>query len=388
MGGSVITPLPMPTVLGAERAGSAPLVDTYGRVHRDLRISLTDRCSLRCTYCMPEQNMEWLARESVLSTDEIERVARVAASAGISTFRLTGGEPLLRRDLVDVVRRLSALRVGAGERAGERATVAMTTNGIGLPRVLDALVDAGLSRLNISLDTLHADRFRELTRRDRFDDVLAGIAAAAASPLRPLKLNTVAMRGVNDDEIADLTAFALANGAELRFIEQMPLDSGHTWDRERMVTREEILEALAQRWELEAVPGRGGAPAERWRLHGPGSPNGERTVGVIASVTAPFCGACDRIRLTADGQIRNCLFSTEEFDLLPLLRAVDAGSADSDMADAGRGPADSAGSAASERADDAVEQLIRRALQAKLPGHGINDPGFLQPRRGMNAIGG
>ncbi len=239
---------------------SDPLVDTFGRVHRDLRISLTDRCSLRCTYCMPEQNMEWLARESVLSADEIVRVARVAAGAGVSTFRLTGGEPLLRRDLVDIVGRLAALRVGVGPEAGERVTVAMTTNGIGLPRVLDALVEVGLARLNISLDTLHSERFREkLTRRDRHDDVLAGIAAAAASPLRPLKLNAVAMRGINDDELADLAAYALSMGAELRFIEQMPLDAGHTWDRSLMVTREEILEALAQRWKLNRSP-RAGAP--------------------------------------------------------------------------------------------------------------------------------
>ena len=348
------------------------LVDTFGRVHRDLRISLTDRCSLRCTYCMPEQNLEWLARESVLTADEIVRVATVAARAGVSTFRLTGGEPLLRRDLVDVVARLAALRVGVGSRAGERVSVAMTTNGIGLPRVLDALVEAGLARLNISLDTLRADRFRELTRRDRHADVLVGIEAAAASRLRPLKLNTVAMRGVNDDELVDLTGYALSLGAELRFIEQMPLDAGHTWDRSRMVTREEILAALRRRWELEPVPARGGAPAERWRLHGPGSPDGERTVGVIASVTAPFCGACDRIRLTADGQIRNCLFSTDEFDLLRVLRPT--------------------GEPTAEPIDDptaaALDALLRRALRAKLPGHGIDDPGFLQPRRGMNAIGG
>ncbi|WP_454296535.1 GTP 3',8-cyclase MoaA [Salana multivorans] len=358
---------------------SDPLVDTFGRVHRDLRISLTDRCSLRCTYCMPEQNMEWLARESVLSADEIVRVARAAAGAGVSTFRLTGGEPLLRRDLVDIVGRLAALRVGVGPEAGERVTVAMTTNGIGLPRVLDALVEAGLARLNISLDTLHSERFRELTRRDRHDDVLAGIAAAAASPLRPLKLNAVAMRGINDDELADLAAYALSMGAELRFIEQMPLDAGHTWDRSLMVSREEILEALAQRWELEPVPARGGAPAERWRLHGPGSPNGAGTVGVIASVTAPFCGACDRIRLTADGQIRNCLFSTDEFDLLRILRPAPEVEAEA---------VGVAVAAESASVDDQLDLLLRRALRAKLPGHGINDPGFLQPRRGMNAIGG
>jgi len=338
-------------------SGVAPLVDVHGRVHRDLRISLTDRCSLRCTYCMPEQGNEWLAKSSILTLDEIERVARAAAAAGVTTFRLTGGEPLLRRDVVDVVRRLAAIEGPAG-----RVEVAMTTNGIRLPELLPALVDAGLRRLNISLDTLRRDRFHELTRRDRLDDVLDGIAAAAASGLHPLKLNAVAMRGVNDDELADLVAFAGDHGAEMRFIEQMPLDVGHTWDRVRMVTRDEILAALAVRWTLTPVPGRGGAPAERWLLDG-----GPRTVGVIASVTAPFCGDCDRLRLTADGQLRNCLFSTTEYDLLPVLRA----------------PRQPRGAV-----DAGVDGMLRACVRGKLPGHAIDDPAFLQPARGMNAIGG
>jgi len=347
---------------GVAEPGS-PLVDTHGRVHRDLRISLTDRCSLRCTYCMPEQGNEWLARSSILSLDEIERVARVAAAAGVTTFRLTGGEPLLRTDIVDVVRRLSEIRGPEGT----PVELAMTTNGIRLPELLPGLVDAGLRRLNISLDTLRRDRFHELTRRDRLDDVIAGIAAAAASGLRPLKLNAVAMRDVNDDELADLVAFALANGAEMRFIEQMPLDAGHTWDRSRMVTRDEILHALSARWALTPVPGRGGAPAERWLLDG-----GPATVGVIASVTAPFCGDCDRLRLTADGQLRNCLFSTTEYDLLPIMRAVPGASADPSEA----------------TVDDDIDRMLRSCVHGKLPGHAINDPSFLQPARGMNAIGG
>jgi len=330
----------------------APLVDTHGRVHRDLRISLTDRCSLRCTYCMPEQGNEWLARSSILTTDEIVEVARVAASAGITTFRLTGGEPLLRPDVVEVVGRISAIESPAGP-----IEVAMTTNGIRLPELLPDLVAAGLGRLNISLDTLRRGRFAELTRRDRLDDVLAGVAAAAASGLRPLKLNAVAMRGVNDDELVDLVEFAIAHEAQLRFIEQMPLDISHTWHRESMVTRDEILEVLSRRWRLSPVPGRAGAPAERWMLD-----DGPHTVGVIASVTAPFCGDCDRVRLTADGQLRNCLFSLREFDLLPILRA------DHDSAD--------------------IERMLRTCVQRKLPGHAINDPSFLQPDRGMNAIGG
>jgi len=338
-------------VLVAE--GGGPLVDTFGRVHRDLRISLTDRCSLRCTYCMPEQGNEWLARASILTVDEIVRIATVAAAAGVTTFRLTGGEPLLRADIADVVRRLAEIE-GVDGRPVE---LAMTTNGIRLPELLPELIDAGLGRLNISLDTLSRDRFRDLTRRDRLDDVLAGIAAAAASELRPLKINAVAMRDVNDDELVDLVQFALDHDAELRFIEQMPLDAGHTWDRSRMVTRDEILGTLATRWTLTPVPGRGGAPAERWTLDG-----GSRTVGVIASVTAPFCGDCDRLRLTADGQLRNCLFSTTEYDLLPILRT-------------GGG-------------DDAIDGMLRSCVRGKLPGHAINDPGFLQPARGMNAIGG
>ena len=333
----------------------SPLVDTHGRVHRDLRISLTDRCSLRCTYCMPEQGNEWLARSSILTVDEIVEVALVAAEDGISTFRLTGGEPLLRTDIVEVVERLARITTPGGA----PVQLAMTTNGIRLAALLSELIDAGLSRLNISIDTLRPDRFRELTRRDRLDDVLAGIAAAAASRLRPLKLNAVAMRGVNEDELVDLVEFALAHDAELRFIEQMPLDAGHTWSRETMVTRDEILTSLGRRWRLEELPGRGGAPAERWRV------DDRETVGVIASVTAPFCGACDRLRLTADGQVRNCLFSATEYDLLPVLR----------------------GSPADER-PAAIDRVLRASVRGKLPGHAINDPSFLQPVRGMNAIGG
>ncbi|MGZ0712981.1 GTP 3',8-cyclase MoaA (plasmid) [Coraliomargarita sp. W4R53] len=336
-----------------------PLTDTFGRVHRDLRISLTDRCSLRCTYCMPEQGNEWLARSSILTLDEIVQIARVAAAAGITTFRLTGGEPLLRTDIVDVVRRLSEIRGPAGE----GVELAMTTNGIRLDEVLPDLIDAGLGRVNISLDTIQKDRFRDLTRRDRLGDVFKGIAAAAASTLRPLKINAVAMRDVNDDELVDLVEFAVGHGAQMRFIEQMPLDAGHTWDRARMVTREEILEKLSARWTLNPIPGRGGAPAERWTLD-----DTDDTVGVIASVTAPFCGDCDRLRLTADGQLRNCLFSTTEYDLLPILRATD-------------------GAAPGEREGE-VDRMLRSCVRGKLPGHAINDPAFLQPARGMNAIGG
>jgi cyclic pyranopterin phosphate synthase len=343
----------------AADAASGPLVDTHGRVHRDLRISLTDRCSLRCTYCMPEQGNEWLARNSILTLDEIVEIAEVAAAAGVHTFRLTGGEPLLRRDIVDIVRRLAVIEGPEGP-----VEIAMTTNGIRLPDVLDDLVDAGLARLNISIDTIQREKFASLTRRDRLPEVLEGIAAAAASPLRPLKLNAVAMRGVNDDEIIDLVQFAADSGAQMRFIEQMPLDAGHTWDREQMVTREEIVATLSSRWDLTPVPGRGGAPAEKWVLEGVENGGGPHEVGVIASVTAPFCGDCDRLRLTADGQVRNCLFSIAEYDLVPVLRG-----------------------GAPDRAA-AIDAVLRASVRGKLPGHAINDPSFLQPPRGMNAIGG
>ncbi len=331
---------------------SSTLVDRFGRVHRDLRISLTDKCSLRCTYCMPAEGVPWLAKSSILTIDELERVALVAASLGITSIRLTGGEPLLRPDIVEVVRRMARISGASGP-----MSVAMTTNGIRLPELMDDLVDAGLQRVNISLDTLRADRFRDLTRRDKLTEVLAGIEAARISGLRPLKINAVAMRGVNDDEVADLVAFALEHDAQMRFIEQMPLDAGHTWSRAEMVGGEEILENIRSRFTITPVPQRGAAPAELWYVDGT-----EHTVGVIASVTTPFCHACDRVRLTADGQLRNCLFARTESDLIPLLRG-------------GAG-------------DDDIAALMRRCITGKLPGHGINDPGFLQPDRPMNAIGG
>ena len=333
-------------------SGPAPLVDRHGRVHRDLRISLTDRCSLRCTYCMPAEGVPWLAGSTMLSTEELVRIARVAVGQGITEVRLTGGEPLLRPDVVDVVRRIAALQGPQGS-----PEVSLTTNGLRLPALAAPLRDAGLARVNISIDTLDRERFAALTRRDRLHDALAGIAAADSVGFAPIKLNAVAMRGVNDDALVPLVRFAVDHGYQMRFIEQMPLDAGHTWDRTQMVTQAEILTALRTAFELTEVPGRGSAPAELWYVDG-----GPATVGVIASVTAPFCGACDRVRLTADGQLRSCLFARSETDLRTLVR---------EGAD-----------------DDAVAAAIRTCLAGKKPGHDIDDPAFLQPDRPMSAIGG
>lgn len=322
------------------------LVDTFGRVHRDLRISLTDKCSLRCTYCMPAEGVPWLERDSILTADEIERVARVAVDLGVTGIRLTGGEPLVRKDAVDIVGRLAALG----------PEVSMTTNGLRLADLAVPLRDAGLARVNVSIDTLDPQRFVQITRRDRLADVLAGITAARAAGLG-LKLNAVAMRGVNEDEIVDLVRFANSVGAQMRFIEQMPLDAGHTWDRSAMMTSEEILTALRSAFRLTPGTGRGSAPAESWMLD-----DGPASVGVIASVTAPFCGACDRLRVTADGHVRNCLFAREESDLVPVLRD---GGTDADLA-----------------------RIITASVAAKRAGHGIDSPTFVQPVRPMSAIGG
>jgi GTP 3',8-cyclase len=339
-----------PTGGGSVWAGG--LVDGFGRVHRDLRISLTDRCSLRCRYCLPAEGVPWLPGSTLLTTDELVRIARVGVSHGIEDLRLTGGEPLLRPDVIDVVRRLTALAGPSGP-----PEISLTTNALRLPALAAPLRDAGLARVNITLDTLRRERFQALTRRDRLPHVLAGLAAAEAAGLAPIKLNAVVVRGINDDEVADLMRFALRRGHQLRFIEQMPLDAGRTWDRARMVTREEILDRLSQAFALTPVPGRGASPAELWYLDG-----GPATVGVIASVSAPFCGACDRLRLTADGQLRACLFARAETDLRTLVR---------------------------DGADDVeLAAAFRACLAGKRAGHDIDDPRFLSPERPMNAIGG
>jgi cyclic pyranopterin phosphate synthase len=331
--------------------GITGLVDRYGRVATDLRVSLTDRCNLRCTYCMPAEGLDWLPNEDVLTDDEVVRLIRVAVEQlGVEEVRFTGGEPLVRRGLVDIVRRTAELT--------PRPETSLTTNGLGLARTAGALAAAGLDRVNVSLDTVRPADFEAIPRRDRLDDVLAGLRAAHEAGLTPVKVNAVLMRGINEVDAVPLLDFCLEHGYELRFIEQMPLDAHHAWAREQMVTAEDILGRLTAAHALTpADEDRGSAPAERWLVDG-----GPATVGVIASVTRSFCGACDRTRLTADGQVRNCLFAREESDLRGALRA----GAD----------------------DEEIAERWRAAMLTKRPGHGIDDVSFLQPTRPMSAIGG
>lgn len=331
-------------------APSPSLVDLFGRVHTSLRVSLTDRCSLRCTYCMPADGLPWLPRAEMLTTDELLRLVAIAVDLGVTKVRLTGGEPLLRHDVVDVVRRVAGLP--------DAPEVSLTTNGLRLPGLAGPLADAGLRRVNISLDTLDRERFRRLTHRDRLVETLAGIAAARAAGLDPIKINTVLLRGVNDDEAPTLLLWALEEGVQLRFIEQMPLDPHHGWRRDDMVTADQILGRLAGAgFTLTPQLERGSAPAELWEVNGSG-----RTAGVVGSMTRPFCGACDRVRLTADGQWRSCLFSRSETDLRAAMRS---GTSDQDLA-----------------------RLIADSVRAKKAGHGVDEPGFVQPDRPMSAIGG
>ncbi|WP_329423997.1 GTP 3',8-cyclase MoaA [Streptosporangium sp. NBC_01495] len=328
------------------------LQDSFGRVATDLRVSLTDRCNLRCSYCMPPEGLEWLPKPELLTADEIVRLVTIGVERlGITEVRYTGGEPLLRRELVDIVTRTTEL--------GPAPQVSLTTNGIGLGRMAASLAAAGLHRVNVSLDTLDRETFKKLAHRDRLTDVLEGLEAADTAGLRPVKVNTVLMRGINDHEAVPLLRYCLERGYELRFIEQMPLDAQHGWRRENMITADEILATLKADFDLADADSaeRGSAPAELFLVEG-----GPARVGVIGSVTRPFCGACDRVRLTADGQIRNCLFATDESDLRAAMRA----GAD----------------------DDEIAERWRSAVRIKKAGHGIDDPTFLQPSRPMSAIGG
>lgn len=335
------------------------LVDGYGRVARDLRVSLTDRCNLRCTYCMPAEGLPWIPSADLLDDDELIQVIRTAVHLGVREVRFTGGEPTLRPGLVDLVARTVGL--------DPSPQVSLTTNGIRLAKLASALADAGLARVNVSLDTLDRDRFVQLARRDRLADVLDGMAAAAAEGLAPVKVNAVLMRGVNDHEAGDLLRFCLAHGYRLRIIEQMPLDAQHGWARSTMVTAEETLARLREEFDLveDDPETRGSAPAEDFVVDG-GGPDGDWRVGIIASVTRPFCSACDRLRLTADGQVRNCLFARTEADTRAVLRS----------------------GLPAEEIEAGLAAVLTGEVARKKAGHGIDEPGFLQPQRPMSAIGG
>lgn len=326
------------------------ILDRFGRPLRSLRVSVTDRCNLRCQYCMPAEGLDWMPTDETLSDAELIRLIGIAVERlGVCDVRFTGGEPLLRRGLPAIVAATKALP--------SRPRTAMTSNGLGLNRTARALAEAGLDRVNISLDTTDPGTFERITRRDRLADVLDGLAAAHEAGLRPVKVNAVLLRGVNDLEAPDLLRWCVKHEYELRFIEQMPLDAQHGWDRSAMVTADETLVLLSEHFRLTPVGERGSAPAERFVVD-----EGPHTVGIIGSVTRPFCGDCNRVRLTADGQVRNCLFAREESDLRSAMRA---GATDEELA----------------------ERWVR-AMTTKLPGHGIDDPAFLQPARPMSSIGG
>ncbi len=327
------------------------LADKWGRVATDLRVSLTDRCNLRCTYCMPAEGLDWMPTAEALTDDEVVRLITIGVERlGIREVRFTGGEPLLRRGLSDIIARTAAL--------ASKPETSLTTNALGLAKLAPALAEAGLTRVNVSLDSIRPEVFAKITLRDRLNDVIDGLAAAQRAGLGPVKVNAVLLRGVNDTEAGELLRWCLERGYELRFIEQMPLDPQHGWSRDSMVTAAEILAQLESEFTLSPVgEARGSAPAEIFEVDG-----GPGRVGVIASVTRPFCGDCDRVRLTADGQVRNCLFAREESDLRSGLRGG--------------------------ATDEEIATRWRAAMMTKLPGHGINDVSFLQPTRPMSAIGG
>lgn len=326
-----------------------PMVDRYGRVHRDLRLSVIDECNLRCVYCLPETGARFLPHRDLLSVDELLRIARVAHRLGITSLRLTGGEPLLRREIVEIVEGVAA--IGFDD-------VSLTTNGTRLAPLAQPLADAGLDRVNISCDSLQPERFAGIRRRGDLEVVLASMDAAERAGLTPVKVNVVVMADQNDDEILDFAAFARRTGRIVRFIEFMPLDADHSWERGKVFPGAEIVRIIDERWPLEEVPGADpAAPAEAFRFV-----DGRGRIGVIASVTRPFCGTCDRLRLTADGALRNCLFARRESSVRDLLRA---GGTDAEL-----------------------ETMLREEVWAKLPGHGIDEPGFIRPHRSMSMIGG
>ncbi len=330
---------------------ATPLVDTFGRPHDNLRLSVTDRCNIRCFYCMPEHPVEFVPRGGILTFEEIERVARIAVRLGVNKLRVTGGEPLMRRDLHRLIARLAAL--------GGVRDLALTTNGVLLAEQAEALYRAGLRRINIHLDTLDRNRFLEITRRDELDRVLQGIEACLRLGFQPIKINAVAVKGLVEPDIVPLARFGRERGIEIRYIEFMPLDAQGIWDRGKVLLADDILAMLARDiGPLEPVPGADPrTPASEYRFV-----DGTGGVGFIANVSRPFCLQCNRIRLTADGKLRYCLFALEEFDLRALLRRA-AG-------------------------DEEIEALIRSTIEKKWLGHEINHAGFVPPPRPMYAIGG
>lgn len=326
-----------------------PLVDNYGRSHDDLRISVTDRCNFRCFYCMPEEGMTFLPHEEILTYEEIVRVVRITAELGFTSYHLTGGEPLLRKDLDELIRQMLDIN--------PEMDLALTTNGVYLPQMAKRLYDAGLRRVNISLDSMDENKFLLLTRRNVFRQVMDGIEAAASVGFNPIKINAVALRNVTEEELPRFAKWARKTGYIIRFIEYMPLDADQAWEQEKVLTAEEILEGLSSEGELELVSGNPSDPATRYRYK-----DGEGEIGVIASVTRPFCETCNRIRLTAEGEIRTCLFSTVEHNIKALLRG--------------------------DASDDEIKQWLAKVVRTKTPGHLIGQKEFVQPARTMSAIGG
>jgi cyclic pyranopterin phosphate synthase len=327
---------------------TADLVDPYGRTVRDLRISITDRCNFRCSYCMPAEGMQWLPRSELLTFEEIERIARVFVQRfAVDGIRLTGGEPTVRAHLPLLVNKLAALDID----------LSMTTNGATFRLVAEDLKAAGLDRVNVSLDSLRRERFLAITRRDELARVLDGIAAAKDAGFDPVKVNVVLERGMNDDEIVDFATWGRDEQVAVRFIEFMPLDATGEWARDKVVSQDEILDAISAVYPLVPAPARGAAPADRWLYA-----DGRGDIGVIPSVTKPFCGDCDRVRLTAEGQLRTCLFETREFDLRAIVR---------------NGGTD----------DDLAAEIVR-AVGTKWAGHTIGQVSFIRPKRTMSQIGG
>ena len=323
------------------------LTDLFGRIHKDLRISVTDRCNFRCQYCMPAEGLDWMPREQLLTFEEITRAARIMVEYyGVESIRLTGGEPTLRANLPELIKMLSKLPID----------LSMTTNGVSLKKNAQLFASSGLKRINISIDSLRPERFEQITLRNDINKVISGIEASVIAGFSPVKINVVIMNGVNEDEILDFAKFGRDLGVIVRFIEFMPLDANGEWSLNSVVSLEDIVSTIDEVFPLEKLH-QGSAPASKFRYK-----DGNGEIGVVASVTQKFCASCDRVRLTADGQFRNCLFATEEFDLKEKLR--------------------------SGVSDEEVCELIEIAVKSKREGHGIGNIDFIRPERSMSQIGG